>query len=130
MAAREVIALEVSSAGPGARMPPSTADDRRYLLALTRCTPKCNARPDALTESTHILWLCRGKEQLPRGASCGHHRRRLGRSAPVLGRSSLRPDQHAGKCSNPIDCGRCCARGRAYPENTAICCPQKCSDST
>src|ERR1035441_7043642 len=65
MAAHEVIALEVSSAGPGDRMPPSTADDRRYLLALTRCTA-CNARPNAPPESTHILWLCRDKNGLPR----------------------------------------------------------------
>src|ERR1039458_6209170 len=64
MAAREVIALADSNADPGAQMPSCTADDRRYLSALTRCTA-CNARPDAPPESTHILWLCRVKNGLP-----------------------------------------------------------------
>src|ERR1035441_3627206 len=65
MAAREVIALADSNADPGAQMPSCTADDRRYLSALTRCTA-CNARPNAPPESTHILWVCRDKNGLPR----------------------------------------------------------------
>jgi hypothetical protein len=46
---------------------------------------------------------------------CGYHyRRRPGRSAPVLGRSSLRPAQDDGKSLGPTGFGCCCARGRAH----------------
>ena len=45
-----------------------------------------------------------------------HHRRQWGRSAPVLGRSKLRPVQHAGKFQDPTPCRRCCARGRAHSD--------------